>query len=269
MSATLNARMRHLHHSVASCIAGLTWITSLCPAAPVTCPAPVSFTARTQPVPTTPKTSRTTRTPVSSMCRLFSIWLLLSFSPKGNRSDSPATRTVRPSLDSLPSVFSVYPLLASSLNGNLFSEGPFLLSCIALYTFLFAIMLHPVPAIDNFLEASLGTLFELVRAHAHTHVCLVLPSFPTLSLCSDCVCPLRLACDAGLHHRGEHGCVFHAGGMISNRPIRHVTYLFSGQKSFSPINKLQDHHGRTVWHLRSADSRFPTKKRKSLIDCDR
>lgn len=121
-----------------------------------------------------------------------------------------------------------------------FSEGPFLLSCIALYTFLFAIMLHPVPAIDNFLEVSLGTLFELVRTHV-----LVLPSFPTLSLRSDCVRSSRLACDAGHHHRGERGCVFHAGGMVSSRPIRHVTYPFSGQKSFTPppIKKIHDHQG--------------------------
>ncbi|TNM97962.1 hypothetical protein fugu_014208 [Takifugu bimaculatus] len=33
-----------------------------------------------------------------------------------------------------------------------YKNWPFLLSCVALYAFLFAIMLHPVPAIDNFLE---------------------------------------------------------------------------------------------------------------------
>uniref|UniRef100_A0A8K9URI1 P-type ATPase A domain-containing protein n=1 Tax=Oncorhynchus mykiss TaxID=8022 RepID=A0A8K9URI1_ONCMY len=34
------------------------------------------------------------------------------------------------------------------------SIGPFMLSCMALYIFLFMIMLYPVPAIDNFLEVS-------------------------------------------------------------------------------------------------------------------
>lgn len=96
-----------------------------------------------------------------------------------------------------------------------FSEGPFLLSCIALYTFLFAIMLHPVPAIDNFLEVSLGTLFELVRTHVFVWRC----PHSQLSLRSDCVRSSQLACDAGHHHRGERGCVFHAGGMVSSRPM--------------------------------------------------
>jgi len=36
-----------------------------------------------------------------------------------------------------------------------FPSGPFMLSCISLYTFVLLIMLYPVPAIDNFLEVNL------------------------------------------------------------------------------------------------------------------
>uniref|UniRef100_H2RPP3 Polyamine-transporting ATPase 13A3 n=1 Tax=Takifugu rubripes TaxID=31033 RepID=H2RPP3_TAKRU len=42
-----------------------------------------------------------------------------------------------------------------------YKNWPFLLSCVALYAFLFAIMLHPVPAIDNFLEVNLEALLSL------------------------------------------------------------------------------------------------------------
>lgn len=34
------------------------------------------------------------------------------------------------------------------------SSGPFLLSCLSLYSFLLLIMLHPFPAIDSFLEVN-------------------------------------------------------------------------------------------------------------------
>lgn len=100
---TLNTCTAASHHVLQ--VLRLTWITSLCLQVPVTCPAPISPRARTQQALTTPKTSETTRTPVSSMSHLSNIWLLPLFSPKENPSDSQATRTVRPSLQFFLSVF--------------------------------------------------------------------------------------------------------------------------------------------------------------------
>lgn len=148
----------------------LTWITSLCLQAPVMCPAPISLRVRTQQGLSTPKTSEITRTPVSSTSHLFSIWLLPSSSPKENLSDSQATRTVRPSLHSFCLSLQINPLLIYLVCLLCFSEGPFLLSCIGLYIFLFVIMLHPVPAIDNFLEVN----FETLTVSSNVCVCLML-----------------------------------------------------------------------------------------------
>lgn len=78
-------------------------------------------------------------------------------------------------------------------------------------------MLHPVPAIDNFLEVS------AVQFCARARLCGV-----ALILCllSDRVRPSRLARDTGHHHRGQRGRLFPAGGRTSSHPLQHAPHRF-------------------------------------------
>lgn len=55
----------------------------------------------------------------------------------------------------------VMPKCNSILFFFIFCEGPFMLSCIGLYSFLLLILLHPFPAVDRFLEVKQSSFVKL------------------------------------------------------------------------------------------------------------
>lgn len=102
----------------------------------------------------TTTTSKTLRTPASSMSPASSISLLPLFSQRANLSGSLATRIVRNFEKHewiCPKIVTVlYICLCVCL--CVLSPGPFVLSALSLYIFLLFIMFHPVQSIDEFLE---------------------------------------------------------------------------------------------------------------------
>lgn len=66
----------------------------------------------------------------------------------------------------------------------IFCEGPFMLSCIGLYSFLLLILLHPFPAVDRFLEVKQSSFVKL-NQYYFFYFFLTVPAFAPRS----CVFP--------------------------------------------------------------------------------